>query len=38
MQPLVHSAAALEENYTELQALFDALYSDVLEKAKRRTL
>ncbi|TXY26671.1 DUF479 domain-containing protein [Vibrio mimicus] len=38
MQPLVHSAAALEENYTELQALFDALYPDVLEKAKRRTL
>lgn len=38
MQPLVYSAAALEQNYRELQTRFDVLYQDVLEKAKRHTL
>ncbi|ENM5833112.1 DUF479 domain-containing protein [Vibrio metoecus] len=38
MQPLVHSAEALEANYAALQAQFNLLYHDVLEKAKRRTL
>ncbi len=38
MQPLVYSAQGLEDNYTELQALFAVLYPDVLEKAKRRSL